>query len=234
MSDDTADDAAGETAVTEQELEEGFRSSPSQLLPPPPPPSTATATAAAGMAEEQTEGRELEQDGFEAEGTTEAVRLSCSFFAPPPGPEAPQVTDSGTEDEDGILRVRLDRRNRRKFKQAPVKNADGSASEQEQDTAPGQSRSGGNHSPTDGDGTGNPESHRQKPVAPLRNSSNESNDPAGSLYFFGIIDILTQYNAFKRAGATLKSITHSYNDISAVDPVTYRDRFIRFLDEHTA
>lgn len=49
-------------------------------------------------------------------------------------------------------------------------------------------------------------------------------------YLCGIIDILQMYNTRKRAETLIKSVVHSKHSISAVDPTTYANRFVGFLD----
>ena len=49
----------------------------------------------------------------------------------------------------------------------------------------------------------------------------------------GIIDILQQYNAFKRTETFFKSFKYDPKQISAVDPKWYAQRFVNFVDEHS-
>ena len=49
------------------------------------------------------------------------------------------------------------------------------------------------------------------------------------LYYLGIIDILTPYNAFKKTEHFIKSLSMDPNLISAVKPSKYGDRFISFM-----
>ena len=49
----------------------------------------------------------------------------------------------------------------------------------------------------------------------------------------GIIDILQQYNAFKRAETFFKSFKYDSRQISAVDPRWYAHRFVNFVREQT-
>jgi Phosphatidylinositol-4-phosphate 5-Kinase len=59
-------------------------------------------------------------------------------------------------------------------------------------------------------------------------------DRAGPLaiYYFGIIDILQNYNVRKKAEHFVKSFVNDSNEISAVSPQAYADRFIKFLSSH--
>ncbi|KAI9313741.1 hypothetical protein BX666DRAFT_1973038 [Dichotomocladium elegans] len=60
-------------------------------------------------------------------------------------------------------------------------------------------------------------------------STDEEDKPGLSLYFVGIIDILTPYNFVKRSEHMWKSITQDKNAISAVNPKMYGKRFLGFM-----
>ena len=49
----------------------------------------------------------------------------------------------------------------------------------------------------------------------------------------GIIDILQQFTTRKASESFFKSILHSKQDISAVEPHMYARRFVNFIDAHT-
>lgn len=49
------------------------------------------------------------------------------------------------------------------------------------------------------------------------------------LYFIGVVDILTEYDMQKRGERALKSIRYSADKISALPPVPYRTRFLRYV-----
>lgn len=53
------------------------------------------------------------------------------------------------------------------------------------------------------------------------------------LLLTGIIDILQQYNAFKRIETFYKSFRYDSRQISAVHPRWYAERFVRFVQENT-
>ena len=53
------------------------------------------------------------------------------------------------------------------------------------------------------------------------------------VYFTGIIDILQQYNSLKRAETFFKGFTHDAKEISAVEPRSYANRFIAFLERNS-
>lgn len=55
----------------------------------------------------------------------------------------------------------------------------------------------------------------------------------GCLYFFGIIDILQQYNVNKRMETLIKGIAFNTDEISCVHPKKYAMRFIKFIKDHT-
>lgn len=52
------------------------------------------------------------------------------------------------------------------------------------------------------------------------------------VYFVGVIDILQQYNALKRAETFFKSFKYDSRQISAVDPKWYAKRFVDFTASH--
>jgi len=52
------------------------------------------------------------------------------------------------------------------------------------------------------------------------------------VYFVGVIDILQQYNALKRAETFFKSFKYDSRQISAVDPKWYARRFVEFTANH--
>lgn len=51
------------------------------------------------------------------------------------------------------------------------------------------------------------------------------------IYFMGVIDILTGYNAKKKAEHFIKSIQHDSQTISCVPPTQYAKRFTEFIDK---
>lgn len=53
--------------------------------------------------------------------------------------------------------------------------------------------------------------------------------PLGIIYYLGIIDIFTQYDAVKRSEHWWKGLRHNRHAISSVPPVEYGERFVRFL-----
>ncbi|KAH8918439.1 SAICAR synthase-like protein [Atractiella rhizophila] len=55
------------------------------------------------------------------------------------------------------------------------------------------------------------------------------NKPLDTIYYLGIIDILTPYNSVKRIEHFFKGIQHDKHMISAVPPNEYGDRFLNFL-----
>lgn len=54
---------------------------------------------------------------------------------------------------------------------------------------------------------------------------------SNEVYYFGVIDILTEFNAKKKLESTWKSIRYDKKSISAVNPKAYGERFIRFLEQ---
>jgi hypothetical protein len=49
------------------------------------------------------------------------------------------------------------------------------------------------------------------------------------IYYIGIIDILQEYNWWKRSETFVKSFTHDVHQVSSVDPTEYANRFVSFM-----
>lgn len=49
------------------------------------------------------------------------------------------------------------------------------------------------------------------------------------IYFLGIIDILTEYNTFKKFEFVTKMIYYCSNKMSCVPPSSYKDRFLKYI-----
>ncbi|KAI8139047.1 hypothetical protein BJV82DRAFT_522323 [Fennellomyces sp. T-0311] len=60
-------------------------------------------------------------------------------------------------------------------------------------------------------------------------SSDECNEATRTLYFIGVIDILTPYNIVKKTEHVWKSITQDKATISSVHPRVYGERFLQFI-----
>lgn len=60
-------------------------------------------------------------------------------------------------------------------------------------------------------------------------ATDERNRAAPSLYFLGIIDILTPYDMKKKSEHFFKSITQDKHEISSVKPKVYGNRFMGFM-----
>lgn len=54
------------------------------------------------------------------------------------------------------------------------------------------------------------------------------------IYFLGIIDILQQYNAWKKSENFIKGFKFDRKEISAVPPKDYAKRFVKFFDANTS
>jgi hypothetical protein len=64
-------------------------------------------------------------------------------------------------------------------------------------------------------------------------NSRDTNGQRGTyIYFVGIIDILQQYNSFKRMETIAKSMTHDSKQISSVNADYYAERFIKFFEDN--
>lgn len=60
-------------------------------------------------------------------------------------------------------------------------------------------------------------------------STDEQDRPTTTLYYMGIIDILTPYDAKKKSEHFFKSMTQDKHAISAVKPLEYGNRFMAFM-----
>ena len=60
-------------------------------------------------------------------------------------------------------------------------------------------------------------------------ATDEHDQPLGLVYYFGIIDLFTRFDARKRSEHIWKALWHDRHAISPVPPVEYGERFIRFL-----
>ncbi|KAJ2456358.1 Phosphatidylinositol-4-phosphate 5-kinase [Coemansia sp. RSA 2336] len=60
-------------------------------------------------------------------------------------------------------------------------------------------------------------------------STDQKDNPAQLIYYLGVIDILTPYNAVKRTEHVLKSMVHDGSQISAINPRKYGMRFLQFM-----
>ncbi|CAG8462520.1 11806_t:CDS:10 [Ambispora leptoticha] len=60
-------------------------------------------------------------------------------------------------------------------------------------------------------------------------ATDESNRSTNYIYYLGVIDILTPYNATKKIEHAWKSLSHDKHEISAVNPIFYGERFLDFM-----
>ena len=51
-------------------------------------------------------------------------------------------------------------------------------------------------------------------------------------YYFGIIDIFTEYGFRQKVGRFLKGMLYCSSDHSSVPPDEYASRFVEFIEEH--
>lgn len=69
-------------------------------------------------------------------------------------------------------------------------------------------------------------------VPPLPPSAPSSSQPViGVIYYIGIIDMLTVYDAQKKMAFAAKSIRHKSTEISTINPDAYAERFSKFMTE---
>ncbi|KAF9478972.1 SAICAR synthase-like protein [Pholiota conissans] len=60
-------------------------------------------------------------------------------------------------------------------------------------------------------------------------ATDDNNDPLNTIYYLGIIDILTPYNFFKKVEHVWKGMSADRHKISPVEPGEYGDRFFAFM-----
>ena len=60
-------------------------------------------------------------------------------------------------------------------------------------------------------------------------ATDENNEPLSTIYYLGIIDILTPYSAAKKAEHIWKGMKDDRHKISPVPPAEYGDRFFNFM-----
>lgn len=63
-------------------------------------------------------------------------------------------------------------------------------------------------------------------------SSLVDDTPGAELYFLGIIDILTPYDAKKKVEHLFKSFQYDKESISAINPPEYCKRFLKFMADN--
>eukprot|EP00455_Lapot_gusevi_P034910 TRINITY_DN3862_c0_g2_i4.p2 TRINITY_DN3862_c0_g2~~TRINITY_DN3862_c0_g2_i4.p2 ORF type:complete len:126 (+),score=17.38 TRINITY_DN3862_c0_g2_i4:520-897(+) len=65
-------------------------------------------------------------------------------------------------------------------------------------------------------------------------SVTQDGHPGDEVYFMGVIDLLTLYNAKKKVETFFKSFTNKREELSSIDPEAYAERFVSFIETHTA
>jgi len=60
-------------------------------------------------------------------------------------------------------------------------------------------------------------------------ATDEQNEPLDTVYYLGVIDILTPYGIVKRIEHLWKGMSADRHKISPVPPAEYADRFIAFM-----
>ncbi|KTW27714.1 hypothetical protein T552_02154 [Pneumocystis carinii B80] len=64
-------------------------------------------------------------------------------------------------------------------------------------------------------------------------ATQEDNLPGDSIYYIGIIDLLTKYNIIKKVEHFWKGLSHSKAQVSAIPPSGYASRFFKFITSIT-
>ncbi len=62
--------------------------------------------------------------------------------------------------------------------------------------------------------------------------SNNARGEGQSIYFFGVIDILTQFDIQKKAENIFKRFLYAHQDISSINPKKYGARFLTYINKH--
>jgi len=57
----------------------------------------------------------------------------------------------------------------------------------------------------------------------------QSSSSSQEVYYIGIIDTLTEYNLKKITEHTFKKLLYNANEISAIPPRPYRQRFLKYV-----
>ena len=84
-----------------------------------------------------------------------------------------------------------------------------------------------------------PECHQRLPIFNQESGGYQGKTPSGEnnneIYYFGIIDILQQYNLIKRGENIFKTYIagQGKGKISSVPPLEYAKRFIKFFSDTT-
>lgn len=65
-------------------------------------------------------------------------------------------------------------------------------------------------------------------------ATNELDEPLQTIYYLGVIDVLTPYTLYKRAEHWIRSMQYDKHRISAVPPEEYGTRFLNFLESVSA
>jgi len=60
-------------------------------------------------------------------------------------------------------------------------------------------------------------------------AKDNNGDTLNEVYFFGLIDILTQYDLKKKSEHALKSILYDDTKLSAISPTPYKKRFLEYI-----
>ncbi|CAN8105142.1 unnamed protein product [Discula destructiva] len=61
-------------------------------------------------------------------------------------------------------------------------------------------------------------------------ATHEDNSPGEEIYYLGVIDCLTHYGVIKKIEHFWKGLSHDRNQISALPPDQYGDRFLNFME----
>lgn len=107
----------------------------------------------------------------------------------------------------------------------------------EDDFETGEDSGDGLEEPSPDDQDGRPEFTRTESVSSHNGYDSEyyaiacSDESMHSIYYLGIIDVLTYYGATKKAAHAAKTVKHGAGaEISTVKPQLYATRFLEFID----
>ncbi|XP_039265956.1 phosphatidylinositol 5-phosphate 4-kinase type-2 alpha-like [Styela clava] len=104
---------------------------------------------------------------------------------------------------------------------------------QDPDYSPGEDENGLLATPPDSPGAPLRQDSQEDDVGDVYRFNSAENSPKSVIYFMGLIDILTHYDAKKKAAHAVKTAKHgSGAEISTVKPFQYSKRFLEFINEH--
>lgn len=103
---------------------------------------------------------------------------------------------------------------------------------QDQDGSPLEDDNGTSQTPPDSPGCFLRQDSQEEDPSDIYRFNSAENSPKNVIYFMGLIDILTHYDAKKKAAHAVKTAKHgSGAEISTVKPFQYSKRFLEFIGD---